>query len=128
MDKKLLGRKINAARKDRGITGEQLAELCSINATYLRQIEAGTKIPSLPVFVTICKELKASPSYLLADSLEGSGAEDMDVLFGLWKKATMGKSTSVTWVQRGAGRCEGPRGGRKVVPEPCGPTDRRLSR
>lgn len=78
MDKKLLGRKINAARKDRGITGEQLAELCSINATYLRQIEAGTKTPSLPVFVTICKELKASPSYLLADSLEGSGAEDMD--------------------------------------------------
>lgn len=67
MDKKLLGRKINAARKDRGITGEQLAELCSINATYLRQIEAGTKIPSLPLFVTICKELKASPSYLLAD-------------------------------------------------------------
>lgn len=102
MDKKLLGRKINAARKDRGITGERLAELCSINATYLRQIEAGTKIPSLPVFVTICKELKASPSYLLADSPEGSGAEDMDVLFDLWKKATPGQIQMMTAMIRAA--------------------------
>ena len=102
VDKKLLGRKINAARKDRGITGEQLAELCSINATYLRQIEAGAKIPSLPVFVTICKELKASPSYLLADSLEGSGAEDMDVLFDLWKKATPGQIQMMTAMIRAA--------------------------
>ena len=47
MDKKLLGKRINMARKERGWTGERLAETCSINATYLRQIEAGTKVPSL---------------------------------------------------------------------------------
>lgn len=58
MGDKLLGRRINAARKDRGITSERLSELCNINDTYMRQIESGAKIPSLPVFVTICKELR----------------------------------------------------------------------
>ena len=41
MDKKELGRRVNIARKDRGLTSEKLSELCHINATYLRQIEAG---------------------------------------------------------------------------------------
>ena len=45
MDKKLLGRRINAARKDRGWTSEHLSEICNINATYLRQIESGAKTP-----------------------------------------------------------------------------------
>ena len=88
MGDKLLGRRINAARKDRGITSERLSELCNINDTYMRQIDSGAKIPSLPVFVTICKELRVSPSYLLADVLEGSGATDLDELTDLLKNAT----------------------------------------
>ena len=39
MDKKLLGKRINTARKERGWTSERLSEACNINATYLRQIE-----------------------------------------------------------------------------------------
>ena len=88
MGDKLLGRRINAARKDRGITSERLSELCNINDTYMRQIESGAKIPSLSVFVSICKELRVSPSYLLADVLEGSGATDLDELTELLKNAT----------------------------------------
>ena len=70
MDKKLLGKRINMARKERGWTGERLAEACSINATYLRQIEAGTKVPSLPVFVSLCQALNVSPTYLLVEVVE----------------------------------------------------------
>ena len=88
MDKKLLGKRINVARKEQKMTGDKLAEACNISPTYLRQIEAGTKLPSLPVFVTLCQALKASPSYLLIDSLDGNEARDMDTLFDLWKKAT----------------------------------------
>lgn len=40
MDKKLLGKRINTARKERGWTSERLSEACNVNATYLRQIEA----------------------------------------------------------------------------------------
>lgn len=57
MDKKLFGTRINKARKDRGLTAEKLAEACNINSTYLRQIEGGKKLPSLPVFATLCREL-----------------------------------------------------------------------
>ena len=39
MDEKGLGKRINMARKERGYTADRLSELCSINATYLRQIE-----------------------------------------------------------------------------------------
>ena len=65
MEGKGLGKRINMVRKDRGFTADRLSELCNINATYLRQIEGGTKIPSLPVFINICNALKISPDYLL---------------------------------------------------------------
>ena len=88
MDKKLLGRQINLARKDRGLTSEKLSEACNINATYLRQIESGAKLPSLPVFVTLCRELKVSPSYLLVEVLPDTEIKEMDTLLELWQTAT----------------------------------------
>lgn len=88
MDKKLLGRQINRARKDRGLTGEKLSEACHINATYLRQIESGARAPSLSVFVSLCRELKVSPSYLLVEVLPDSEIRDMDALLELWRTAT----------------------------------------
>ena len=88
MEKKLLGKKINTARKDKGMTGEKLSEACNINATYLRQIESGAKMPSLPVFISICRELRVSPSYLLADILDDSEIGEMDELQKLWMNAT----------------------------------------
>lgn len=73
MDKKLFGTRINKARKDRGLTAEKLAEACNINSTYLRQIEGGKKLPSLPVFATLCRELRVSPNYILdADNFQGA--------------------------------------------------------
>ena len=67
MDKQLLGRRIRLVRKEKGHTGEELAELCHISPTYLRQIESGAKIPSLPLFVKLCNALNVSPAYLFAD-------------------------------------------------------------
>ena len=81
MDKKLFGARINKARKDRGLTAEKLAEMCNINATYLRQIEGGTKVPSLPEFVTLCQALKVSPNYILPDLVEGTEAEKIQKIF-----------------------------------------------
>lgn len=87
MDKKLLGSRIKLARKSAGFTGEKLAEELNINATYLRQIEAGAKTPSLPMFVDICNKVKASPNYLLGDSIENSSIDGIDILIDLWKRA-----------------------------------------
>ena len=88
MDRQLLGRQINLARKDRGLTSKKLSKACNINATYLRQIESGAKMPSLPVFVTLCRELKVSPLYLLVEVLPDTEIKEMDTLLQLWQTAT----------------------------------------
>lgn len=88
MDRKMFGKRVNKARKDHKLTGDKLAEACNVSPTYLRQIESGVKLPSLPVFVTICQMLEVSPSYLLADSLDNDKIGNMDIVFELWKKAT----------------------------------------
>ncbi len=85
MDEKGLGKRINMARKERGYTADRLSELCSINATYLRQIEGGTKVPSLPVFINICNALKISPDYLLRDSLTDNDVSRIRELTELWE-------------------------------------------
>lgn len=87
MEEKGLGKRINTVRKDRHVTAEKLSELCNINATYLRQIEGGTKTPSLPVFISICNALKISPDYLLQDTLESNEISKVRELEQLWKNA-----------------------------------------
>ncbi len=88
MNEKGLGKRINMARKDRGYTADKLSELCSINATYLRQIEGGTKVPSLPVFINICNALKISPDYLLQDSLTNNEVSKIRELTELWESTS----------------------------------------
>lgn len=88
MDKEGLGKRIHEARKMRGMTGERLAELCSINATYLRQIEGGAKVPSLPVFVLLCEQLRVSPNFLLKDTLADNEYTEIEQLARLFKTAS----------------------------------------
>ena len=74
MDTVILGRNIYKARRDRGLSGDKLSELCEVTPSYLRQVEAGSKTPSLPLFVTLCDQLKVSPDCLL-NGVVGSGIE-----------------------------------------------------
>ncbi len=88
MDKKRFGRKLNTARKDCGVTSEHLAEICGLSPVYLRQIEAGGRMTSLHVFISLCQKLKVSPSYLLSEELEDRSIREMDLLYDLWGRAT----------------------------------------
>ena len=88
MGKNGLGKRINIARKARGLTADRLSEMCSINATYLRQIEGGAKMQSLPVFIDMCKELRISPDYLLQDELEGNDITTIRELEEFWKSVS----------------------------------------
>lgn len=83
-----LGKRINIVRKDKGITADKLSELCNINATYLRQIECGTKIPSLSVFIGICNALNTSPEYLLQDEIISGQSSTRNELDELLRNAT----------------------------------------
>lgn len=95
MGQNQLGKRINAVRKDRGLTSDKLSELCNINATYLRQIEGGTKMPSLPVFIDICKALRISPDYLLQDELTENEISTIREVEMLWKDASPQKQELV---------------------------------
>lgn len=90
MDKGL-GKRLKAARLDRGFTADKLSELCNINATYLRQIEGGKKIPSLPVFIDLCNVLRVSPDYLLRDVLVSNEISHIEELTKLWENAAPGQ-------------------------------------
>lgn len=102
MDKKALGKRINIARKSRRLTSERLSELCEVNATYIRQIEAGKKTPSLPVFVDICNALEVSPTYLLRDMLGKNEMSEFDELSALWNDAEPDQIRIVTAMLRAA--------------------------
>ncbi|MCQ5130769.1 helix-turn-helix domain-containing protein [Butyricicoccus faecihominis] len=97
-----MGQRLKAARKDKELTGERLAERCHINATYLRQIEAGRKMPSLPVFITLCNELSVSPTYVLQDSLAVHELSDFSILSDLWLAASPHQIELITAMIRGA--------------------------
>lgn len=75
-----LGKRIGTARKDRGLTAQQLAARLGINAAYLRQIECGVKTPSVGLLVKICNALQVSPDYLLQDLLVENEVSEMRVL------------------------------------------------
>lgn len=80
-----MGKRINEVRKSRCLTADKLSELCNINATYLRQIEGGAKMPSLPVFIDICKALHISPDYLLQDELGENEISKIHEIEMLWR-------------------------------------------
>lgn len=102
MEERGLGKCINFVRKDRGLTAEKLSELCSINATYLRQIEGGVKLPSLPVFISICAALEISPDYLLRDSLPDNEVSTVHELEKLWESAAPSQLELATAMLRAA--------------------------
>ena len=95
MEKYGLGKRINTVRKDRSLTADRLSEMCSINATYLRQIESGAKMPSLPVFIDICRALKISPDYLLQDELTENEICTNREIETLWKESSPSKQALV---------------------------------
>ena len=100
MEGKELGKHINMVRKARGFTADRLSELCNINATYLRQIEGGTKVPSLPVFINICNALKISPDYLLRDSLADNDVSKIKELTELWENTSPSQQEIATTMIR----------------------------
>jgi transcriptional regulator with XRE-family HTH domain len=52
-----LGARIRALREEVGITQEQLAWQVELDKGYLSQVEAGKRLPSIPVVVTLAERL-----------------------------------------------------------------------
>lgn len=74
MEKLALGKKLRDARKQKGYTQQDLAELAQIGNVYLGEIERGVKMPSLNIFIRLVEALDISADSILRDELN-SGRE-----------------------------------------------------
>lgn len=69
-----IGKKIRAARKDKKLRQEDLAERTGLSPNYIGMVERGEKVPSLESFVNIANALDTSADVLLADVLKNGYA------------------------------------------------------
>ena len=65
MNGKRLGMNVKRIRERRGWTQAALADKADMHRVYLAQIEAGTKIPSIPALEKLAKALKVKVGSLL---------------------------------------------------------------
>lgn len=62
-----LGQRIRKARKQQGLTQEELAEICDLSTAHIGHIERGTRALSIESLITISNVLNVSTDYLLLD-------------------------------------------------------------
>ncbi len=72
VDYYLVGEKVKEKRLKKGLTREQLAEMCDLSVSYIAHIERGTKSLSLESAVKISNALDVSLDYLLLDEIQSS--------------------------------------------------------
>ena len=70
MNNSSIGKKIRAARENRGWRQEEFAEKIGLSVTYTGMIERGEKVPKLETFIRIANVLEVSADQLLADVLK----------------------------------------------------------
>ena len=78
-DYSALGKRIRKARKQQGLTQEQLAEACNLSTAHIGHIERGTRALSIESLVTLSQHLHVSTDYLLLD-ISNSATRDLSTL------------------------------------------------
>ena len=76
----MLGNRIRAFRRERGLTLGQLAQKSGISASYLSTIERGLKKPSIPSLKQISEALYVSPALLVRSEDEKFTGEKLRFL------------------------------------------------
>lgn len=72
MDWRAVGARIQAARKTRHLTQEQLAALLDLSTPHISALERGVKPPSLETLICIANELDVSADTILQDVVSRS--------------------------------------------------------
>ncbi len=85
---KALGKRIKKARKDKGLTQEQFAEMADIATEYESRIETGAARPSLALIEKISSILEVDESEIMFGnkSEEGEVKDLMNKIFSMDKK------------------------------------------
>lgn len=70
MDAQNIGRRIQMARKVKGLTQAELAQKVDLTPKYLSNVECGEKTPKLETFIRIANSLQCDANSLLVDVLD----------------------------------------------------------
>lgn len=62
------GLALRAARVERGISQDELSELCDTDRTYPSMLERGLRAPTLTMVFRIANALEIEPTVLIADA------------------------------------------------------------
>ena len=76
MDAQKVGRRIQEARKARGLTQAELSQLLDMSTKYISNIECGFKTPKLNTFVAIANALQCDANLLLTDVLDVTTSQE----------------------------------------------------
>lgn len=94
-----IGNRIRTARKNMGLSQEQLAEKCSLSVSFIGHIERGDRKMSLETLVALCEVLDMSADYLLMDELPESDTVLPNILNEAKKKGAFNYSKFITIVK-----------------------------
>lgn len=70
-----IGQRLEWAREAKGVTRTQLAQAAGVATAMVRNMENGTRVPSVFLAMSLCHILEISPQYLLWGSLQGVAGE-----------------------------------------------------
>lgn len=74
-NEELFGKVVRQLRKQKGLSQEQLADLCELDRTYISLIERGLRQPTLKTLFRIACSLQITPSELI-QHIEGDWNEN----------------------------------------------------
>ncbi len=69
MDYIMMGRRIRLYRHQRDLTQEQLAEQVGLSASFMGNIERGSRVASIETLMKLCAALNVTPNELLSDEV-----------------------------------------------------------
>lgn len=80
MDAKLIGKRIQAVRKERGLTQEQLSQMVNLSTNYLSNVETGFKTPKLETLIDIINALQCDANTILADVVDTTTSRESSMI------------------------------------------------
>ena len=75
LDYQLIGKRLAACRKARGLKQRDVCEAADINDKYLSNIEHARSIPSLEVLLRLCQALDVTPNEILLNCYDAPQAQ-----------------------------------------------------
>jgi len=80
VDAKLIGKRIQAVRKERGLTQEQLSQMVNLSTNYLSNVETGFKTPKLETLIDIINALQCDANTILADVVDTTTSRESSMI------------------------------------------------